>query len=72
MAAPQTISLDPGTFLATRLARGACIRCQAGELLVTLEGVIEDFHLMPGQTLCLPRRGKAVVEALSAAALLLD
>ena len=67
---PPSLLLARGQFWSARLPRGAAIHCASGRLLITLEAVWDDFVLDPGQALYLSRRGKAVVEAIESARVL--
>lgn len=63
MVSPS-IPLPAGAFWSRGLRRDERIICRSGSLLITLEGVLEDFQLRPGQALAVSRAGRAVVEAL--------
>lgn len=58
------ITLRAGESFSLRRAAGATLRCEAGRLWVTEEGLAEDTALVAGQLTLLVRNGKAVVLAL--------
>jgi hypothetical protein len=69
---PEIITLPVGQLWARRLPRNARILCQQGTVLLTLEGVLEEFELRPGQAAHVPRAGKAVVEGFEGAVFRVD
>jgi hypothetical protein len=58
------VTLRAGESFSLRRAAGATLRCEAGRLWVTEEGLAEDTALVAGQSTLLVRNGKALVLAL--------
>lgn len=59
-----TSDLAPGALLALPARAGDSLRVLSGRVLVTQEGVAEDFDLGAGAALELPAHGKVLVEAI--------
>lgn len=65
----STSDLAPGELLTLPARAGDSLRVLSGRVLVTQEGVAEDFDLSAGAALELPVRGKVLVEAVDAASM---
>ena len=59
-----TVVLDPGALIKLRRASGLSIRCVAGRLWITQEGLLEDEILTAGQGCVLHSRKLTIIEAL--------
>jgi hypothetical protein len=64
MKAPIVHNLLPGQLLQWHARSGTQLFCRRGRALVTQEGVAQDFDLMTGKMLELPRTGSVLVEAV--------
>ena len=69
---PLGVTMHSGESFTLSRAGGTDLRCEAGCLWITEEGIAEDATLVAGQSARLVRHGKALVLALRDSRLLLD
>jgi hypothetical protein len=65
----MTIDLQRGSFLRVREGAGSTVTAHAGSVWITEQDNPRDVVLWPGQSFTLRRRGLALVEAFSDAAI---